>query len=141
MNINDEPTSYIDALGQSVQELEDLENKENKTDDDLAKQLDEISIRQKTIYDELKEMKEQLSVIPKHLVKNFVEKTVQASELNKLVRDYYDAFRDSPKDDPVKFECLELLAYMGIIIYPEKDFVPYVDDNSDDDVENYEIYI
>ena len=141
MKIDNEPTSYIDALSQSVQELEDLEDKKNKTDDDLAEQLDEISLRQKTIYDELKEMKEQLSVIPKHLVKNFVEKTVQASELNKLVRDYYDAFRDSPKDDPVKFECLELLAYMGIIIYTEKDFVPYVDDNSDDDVENYEIYI
>jgi len=141
MKIDNEPASYIDALSQSVQELEDLEDKENKTDDDLAEQLDEISLRQKNIYDELKEMKEQLSVIPKHLVKNFVEKTVQASELNKLVRNYYDAFRNSPKDDPVKFECLELLAYMGIIIYPEKDFVPYVDDNSDDDVENYEIYI
>ena len=138
MNIEEKPTSYVNALSQCVDELDE---EENKTDDELAEQLDEISLRQKNIYDDLKEMKEQLSVIPKHLVKNFVDRTVQPSELNKLVLDFYDAFRDSPKDDPVKFECLELLAYMGIIIYPEEDFTPYVDENSDDDVENYEIYI
>lgn len=135
MNIEEQPTSYVDALSQCVDELD---QEENKTDDELSDYLNQISIKQKNIYDELKEMKKQLAVIPKNLVKNFVDRTVQASELNKLVRSFYDAFRNTPKNDPVRFECLELLAYMGIIIYNEEDFVPYIDN---DEEENYEIYI
>lgn len=96
------------------------------------KMMEDLSIRQKNIHQELKEMKQELVGIPQSQVKQFVRERIPAKELNELVYEYYDAFRDVPDADPIKFEVLDLLAYIGITIYKEADFVPYTDDSEDD---------
>jgi predicted nucleic acid-binding Zn-ribbon protein len=100
------------------------------------KALEQLSIKQKNIHEELLAMKEELTGIPNTQVKQFVKERITAKELNQLVYEFYDAFREVANNDPVKFEVMDLLAYIGITIYKEEDFKPYTD--GDDDEESSE---
>ncbi len=97
---------------------------------DIVESLEDLSIKQKNLNDGLKSMKENLAGISHAEVLQYVDKNITADEKNTLVKQFYDAFRDVEDADEVKFECMELLAYIGIQIYDEKDFVPYISDNT-----------
>ena len=102
------------------------------------KRMEDLSIRQKNIHEELISMKQELVGIPHTQVKQFVRERISAKEINELVYEFYDAFREVSDNDPVKFEVMDLLSYIGITIYKEKDFVPYTDDDSDEDSKSSE---
>jgi hypothetical protein len=105
--------------------------KEQKDEDELCNSIADLNCFRKDLHDSLSKSKEDLVHLPHQEVLDYTRDKISAGEKNTIISQFYLAFRDIDDADQLKFECMEILAYMGIPIYKEEDFVPYTDDTDE----------
>ena len=101
-------------------------------DKEISNNLEEFTLDEKknTFKNDIKDVYDTLALVNCSQAKWYTDAYLE-DDVKDLLKSYQEEIAPLPKDNPVKIECLTILAYLGIeIAKPEK---PEKDEEPDDD--------